>query len=399
MKRSAGFIKRVSASAGAIALVIAGLSLGLGGRLVGAQVPVPDHAPCPLFRGVCDVPSLNSIHMIDALTGWAVTHKQEANTLLRTIDGGTQWTDVTPLTSSGQQVGAGPVAVLTSSTAWVANGTKIFHTIDGGRTWRKVALPAGPSDYVTSIDFINPREGWLLVATGVWMANEAVDIYRSTDGGENWVKVAGAAADNASSGLSTAGSKGAIAFRSATTGWITGANGPAHDELFLYVTYDSGRTWREQGLSVPPQVTSPWFAETAPPKFFTARDGILPVSYSYGTNSNSYGSVVFYVTHDGGMTWTYATPVPATLTMWNVTLSFVDMNRGWATDGDALYETSNGGRQWTRIPPAQLLADVKQLDFISPQVGWAVIKISPYLLKTLDGGRTWIPVLYTISRH
>jgi photosystem II stability/assembly factor-like uncharacterized protein len=73
------------------------------------------------------------------------------------------------------------------------------------------------------------------------------------------------------------------------------------------------------------------------------------------------------------------------------------MNHGWIADGDTLYVTIDSGRQWTTIRSTSF-PGAKQLDFISPQVGWAVAREVPFLLKTLDGGRTWFAVTYTILR-
>jgi photosystem II stability/assembly factor-like uncharacterized protein len=74
------------------------------------------------------------------------------------------------------------------------------------------------------------------------------------------------------------------------------------------------------------------------------------------------------------------------------------MNHGWVTDGDTLYVTADGGRRWMKSYPSPPFTDVKLLDFISPQVGWALRRTFPFLLKTLDGGHKWVPVLYPISR-
>jgi photosystem II stability/assembly factor-like uncharacterized protein len=76
-------------------------------------------------------------------------------------------------------------------------------------------------------------------------------------------------------------------------------------------------------------------------------------------------------------------------------MHFADINHGWIADRDTLYATINGGRQWTTIRPTSF-PGAKQLDFISPQVGWAVAREAPFLLKTLDGGRTWSPVTYMV---
>lgn len=370
----------------------------------------PGYRPMPTQAKAGGVPGMESIRMIDALTGWAVTHEPGAERLLHTTNGGMHWTDVTPFNPSGGLIANYHVAVLTSLLAWVSSSdtatgtltgtTQIFHTVDGGRTWRNVAIPALSA---TSIHFINPNNGWLLSMeeAGTGMGNEAVNIYRSTDGGATWIKVTSTSAGNERSGLPLEGGKMAITFLDATTGWVTGG-GIVSDQLHLYVTHDGGHTWRQQRIPLPVQVTSPWADHPTPPKFFTARDGILAVGYAYGETQNppSHVSiVVFYATHDGGTTWAYTTPVPATLTSWDSPPSFADMNHGWATNVNSLYATSDAGHQWTTIRPGPLFADVKQLDFMSPRVGWAVRQTFPFLLKTVDGGHTWAPVTYTISRQ
>jgi photosystem II stability/assembly factor-like uncharacterized protein len=299
----------------AIAIVIVILTLGLV------------YEPAPAQTQAGDLPALESIRMVDALTGWAVTHEQGENALLRTTNGGTQWREVTPLSSSRQQIAVFRVAVLTSLIAWVLSSeeTQIFHTIDGGRTWRHVTIPAQGGEF----QFINARDGWMLANEVARMGSEEVDIYRSTDGGKTWSKVASTTVDNERSGLPFIGDKVGITFLNVTTGWITGTTN-VFNSLYLYVTHDGGRTWRQQKLSLPPQVTSPWDNWTKPPRFFTARDGILPVFYG-SFNPRSYSPVaspgVFYVTHDGGTTWMYTTPV--SLIQCDCPWSFADMNHGW----------------------------------------------------------------------
>jgi photosystem II stability/assembly factor-like uncharacterized protein len=220
------------------------------------------------------------------------------------------------------------------------------------------------------------------------------DIYRSTDAGATWTKVASTTADNESSGLPFAGLKGNVVFLNTMTGWVTGRM-LIPNWLYLYVSHDGGSKWRQQMLPLPPQVTFPWDSSTVAPRFFGAQDGILPVFYR-NRNTNTW-LAVFYVTHDGGTTWAYTTPVSSTRGEFSP-LSFADVAHGWVTDGSTLYVTDNGGRRWMEIHPPPPFADVKQLDFISAQTGWALIRTVPFLLKTLNGGHTWMPVAYTISR-
>ncbi len=377
----------------ALATVIAILPLSLGHGLASAQ---PSGSS----------PGIRLIQMIDAVTGWAKTDDY----VLRTTDGGTRWKDVSPPSPSGEgEVRLRDVAFLTPSVGWVVmarGGTfHIFRTVDGGRTWRSAKVSGFG---VNSIHFVSPQNGWLIAdAVGYMGGNEEVNIFRSTDGGETWIRVASACIQssptckntpaNENSGLPLHGYKVDITFLTTTTGWVTGT--------ILYVTRDAGRTWREQKLPLPPVVASSWQAGYSPPTFFTAQDGILPVFYANDQPTSTVAVTVFYATHDGGSTWGYSAPVSITqgyLDCQHYTCrryrpsSFADMNHGWLMDRGAQHLTNDGGRQWAtvRLP---LFDDVRDLQFISPQLGWALRKTSPFLIRTLNGGHAWVPVTYTIS--
>jgi len=380
----------------ALAIVMTTLALGGTSRLMLAQVPADATT------------GFESIRMIDATTGWAVTDGRyvgvcgKEGCLLRTTDGGANWREATPLRSSGSEIRVWKFTVLSSLIAWVVPGdtqgtnAQIFRSVDGGRTWRSATIPA-PS--VTSISFINLREGWLIASIAAYSGHHEDEIYRSTNGGETWIKVAGATRDNNSSGLPD-GAKTSVTFLTPTTGWITGIRG-LPNVLYLYVTHDSGHTWRQQDVPLPRELTPHWemTVPQPPPKFFTARDGILPAFYELLNDSGKPTGivVVLYATHDSGTTWTYTTPVSVA---WEVVHHGVaDMNHAWVLDGGVLRATSDGGRRWGTMPPNPFFADVTQVDFISQQVGWMTRRTFPFLLKTLDGGHTWTPVPYTILRE
>ena len=69
-------------------------------------------AVASLIVGLC----LNPVHadteyraiywfyMVDAKTGWALTHGENGDSLLRTTDGAIHWKDVTPLDSSKRKI-------------------------------------------------------------------------------------------------------------------------------------------------------------------------------------------------------------------------------------------------------------------------------------------------------
>lgn len=383
----------------ALTIVMLTFTLGLACR------PVHDQARAG------DAPALEEIHMVDRQTGWAMTSRshvgvcERESCLLRTTDGGSQWKDVTPTSSLGQKARVSRISVLSSLFAWVLpvaeldSSAQILSTADGGRTWKSATIPP-PAGFTrvsaSSISFINDREGWLIVFLVAYSGHEEDEIYHSIDGGETWTKVASATREDDSSGLPITGDKDAILFLNPTTGWITGVT-IEEDWLYVYATHDSGRTWQQQVMPLPKELTPHWNAFPKLPKFFTARDGILPVYYSLPNNSGLETVIVaFYVTHDSGKTWTYTTPGPVGSS--DVAHGVADTNHLWVKQGNVVYATTDGGRHWTPLPRNPLFASVIQVDFVSPQVGWALRYEFPFLLKTVDGGRTWIPVTYTIMR-
>jgi photosystem II stability/assembly factor-like uncharacterized protein len=76
---------------------------------------------------------------------------------------------------------------------------------------------------------------------------------------------------------------------------------------------------------------------------------------------------------------------------------FLTMQQGWVlgANGSTLNETSDGGQYWTAITTSANFRNISQLDFVSAQVGWAIstpTSAAPVLLKTMDGGHTWVQV-------
>lgn len=151
--------------------------------------------PTSPLQGRENASSLVSIRMIDAQTGWATTAEDG---ILRTLNGGTQWTDVTPQDNSGQKVRVIPFRWayhgLNSVIAWAirapdsgATPSQVFLSVDGGKTWREGTVGA----IAESIHAINAREAWVLSTLAVFMGSKHfVEIYRTIDGGETWNKVA-----------------------------------------------------------------------------------------------------------------------------------------------------------------------------------------------------------------
>lgn len=392
-----------------VAIATATLALGLVSR------------PSSALQGSESAPPLNSIHMIDAITGWATTlcmtcAKGTNAGLWRTSDGGRTWEDARPRDPAGQRTDTS-LLYSNSNVAWAASASGIWRSTNGGRTWKNIPVPPlqGVQEKVwfMAISFPNAREGWGLVplSGGGYAGGWEVAVYRTTDGGDTWTN----AATHLQGTFGVVGLPNSIVFFHSAIGIITAKDDPSVDAPGISVTRDGGRTWVREFLPPRPQLKPPALPDDPvacnfserPAKIFTPQDAVIHVDFTCSRSVSGESTQPFallYITHDSGTTWKYSTPLPLKSSgeygQVKTTSEFVDLNHGWLVDSIAqtLYTTTNGGRTWASLRSGNF-PGTKQLNFVSPQVGWAVTDSAPFLLKTSDGGRTWTPVTYSISRQ
>ena len=105
----------------------------------------------------------NALYFPDLLNGWVVG---ENGLILKTIDGGTNWT---PVTNAGNtaQTKSKTVFFLNSNNGWIGSGLEntegagsrfILATNDGGATWTTQSIPVTNS--IFSISFWDENHGW-----------------------------------------------------------------------------------------------------------------------------------------------------------------------------------------------------------------------------------------------
>jgi len=356
------------------------------------------------------------IHMIDAATGWALPYQA----VLRTTDGGTHWQDVTPpryhaqlgcpVPIPGVRISHTTATFLTATTGWVAVGPPgapditVFRTFNAGQTWQESTIhhTSHAIECVAGITFINTQDGWIMASlSGTPGPGEDIVILHTTDGGATWTIASrtNPQGESMPGALPYAGVKTGLSFLDASTGWITGSDAQNHIP-WLYVSHDGGRTWQQQSLQLPPNQATTRLV-LGPPTFFNATDGVLPVSgFTIAGKNPPVEGIVIYVTHDGGRTWHGTTLLADS---GDADLDFVDLNHGWVQSYTGLYMTSDAGQHWTKITSAALALAFPFLDFVSNEIGWAIVTSysgswQASLYKTEDGGHTWKRVIYTVLK-
>ena len=95
---------------------------------------------------------------------------------------------------------------------------------------------------------------------------------------------------------------------------------------------------------------------------------------------------VSVLTTDGGRTWSIVETKETGLSLF-----FVNETNGWMVTGGGLWRTSDAGRQWDKLPPANTPVGVLQVHFLDEQRGWAVGRRKA-LHETSDGGVSWSQV-------
>ncbi len=417
----------------AVSLFTILLLLGLSACAPGSSrsAPPSDAAcgPSTTASNKSDHRSLDSISMQDAMSGWGSSSTRKGGfpsgvptieqSILHTTDGGCHWRVVKPWKYSMEPSPDVFTFFLSSTRAVVSVNGDVFLTKNAGASWSSLALPA-PSQqraFPKQVFFLNADLGWMVVAFNLAGTFSSYDLLQSTDGGTSWSRLH---ASFPSSAMNT-GSQ--ISFRDRSTGWITSSSRTSTPERFWFLqTHDGGRTWHEQRLPSPQGYSSPQPLLLGQPRFFTDREGLLPASTFYNP---PHDGIATFITHDGGASW-QSQPFFA-LTTFNPEVSggpltpvFTDPSTGWSqfdtTEGNdndtpnslSLLHTTDAGRSWQRFDQSlPVRPSDPGFQFVTSRVLFALAnrgeavngQIPSELYRTMDGGKTWFTLHYTISEE
>lgn len=312
----------------------------------------------------------------------------------QTVDDGVHWSQPSTFTLSGAI--AHLTDAISATTRWDAASTTdgtssvvtVARTNDNGHTWHSVALPTFTQPYLQPSDmqFLDATHGWLEIAVGPIHLRDGL-LFSTQDGGATWT----------SSALPFTGS---MTFTSPSVGWLVGSDWATLNNT-LVGTHDGGKTWIVQTLPLPQGIAAT-HTVVGLPRFFDRQKGIVPVNIGQST--------VLYATRNGGASWAQAA------TLANFTgddqAQPVDASFGrsaWVAVGHSLFTTRDAGATWAAVDHDAHFIGVESLLMRSDTQAFALTEngtcasfksncaIHTTLLRTSDGGHTWIPLLTSAS--
>jgi photosystem II stability/assembly factor-like uncharacterized protein len=341
----------------------------------------------PTTTGLTTYQYVTAIQFLDSDTGYASSY---GGKMLKSMDGGLNWQGVGPF---DQQVLMQDLHFYsTQEGVAVGNGGEVIRTTDGGATWDSIPSPTTYSMFDLAV------QGNTLVACGAWGR-----VMRSTDAGLTWSVQQVGNTDHQSVALSPGGrgilgtdgriqcsdDMGAtwaitnegtwhtvlnkVAFQNDQVGVAVGWATSGGMESGLLRTTDGGRHWSKAG------------------------GGGLGVHLTpTGAGCLGGGSGSFAKTADGFATRTPANgPNVAIRCTWSFD-ALTHIVAGGAVYG-GIYRTANGGATWTHVLDVGNIT-INDLWFSNAQNGYAVGAYGDNYRST-DGGLTWQPMTGTPGGH
>ena len=252
-------------------------------------------------------PTANALFTVSVVDNSVAWIGGTNGTVLRTTDGGANWTNV-----GGGAIGTGPVYNIFALDAQTAictaspSGTFIYRTTNGGSTWTQVFTNS--SGFMDAIWMFDANNGFAYgdPVGGNW------ELYNTSDGGATWT-----AAPNLAQAGSEAGWNNAM-YVTGTRIWF-GTNNSR-----IYYSTDSGNSWTPQTTT---QINSysVWFDNAA--------------------NGMMGGESALNQTTNGGNTWTLLSTLPNT----GIIGALTSFNGQWwaARQLNTIFYSTDNGASWT----------------------------------------------------
>ena len=206
---------------------------------------------------------MNSIEFLNDRDGWAVGHSSEWTGIFRTRDGGESWERFTFYDGTEHPPDFKEVRFWDAAHGWIASGSLLLYTSDGGETWVPVDVPNSSYYFLNCLLPVGPQtviagrnDGWILI----------------TDPSGNSVHEVQLAP----------GAKNVAGLTSSSTDTLFAVTASTYlDKGSLYRSEDGGRSWTQ---------------------VLTGKQPLRGIAFS-GERGVIVGDSVAYWTEDGGANW------------------------------------------------------------------------------------------------
>jgi len=369
--------------------------------------------------------SLQAIAAVDATTAWAGGVR---STLIKTTDGGETWVSFDLGTANTFT----DITAMSSDIVWAVRRYDVYRTLDGGLSWDRsfpegdflwalsavdenVAWTAGNHGYINKTE--NGGEEWISQDTAVTRRQlhdiSAADSFHAwaVGGGHGWggtiVKTynGGMSWELQDSGISNRDGLVGVSAIDSHTAWAVGYNDSSYTGIILKTS--DGTTWNNH---TPGTIDSLYDVEGTSSNIAWAvgdngtilktTDGVNWHVQSSNTNKPLYGisainsytawavgydssgehSVILNTT-DGDNWNTQISDYPGRIT----SISAVDSQIVWAAGSSGVLKTMDGGLTWVEVPTPSCEASI---DAVDENIAWVIFG-GFGMARTIDGGLSW----------
>ena len=338
-----------------------------------------------LTTGTTEV--LTDLHFIDLNVGYAVGYNE---TILKTTDGGSSWINQ----NSGSYFDLYSIDFVDAFLGYAVGGrdsSNFLKTTDGGLNWISKTLSLGniSTPILNCVEFTNSNTGY--IGSEGQFLNHTGNISKTTDGGETWFSTtlwrsvtSGDPSLHLTEDNPLDNQRGirSIYFKDQNNGFAVGGSRDGWWRS-IFTTTDAGATWENK-------------------YGYSEQTGLLSVFVNGNGKGLAVGySGIIYTTEDNGSSWYQILSGKNSLYYagdWITSVFMFNENIGWAAGYrkgiwyyPIILKTTNGGNTWITNSEfgSSFSKDVANIFFLNENIGWVTFyDRSTY--KTTNGGATWV---------
>ena len=223
------------------------------------------------------------------------------------------------------------------------------------------------ADRLKAVFFTDSLTGWTIGSQ-----NFTGSIYKTTDGGYNWLLNYSIGGGNHITGRYI----NDVYFTSKDSGWVCGQD-VSGKHGFMLQTVDGGNSWILHN--------DPDWGPLVEIDFINSKTGWI-LSRTSSDTVYTTDNTILYTTNAGHNWMAIQVPSPGKLN----SIDFVDKNEGWVVGlSGTILHTKDGGQIWTQQNSPTSMP-LRSLEFADSLHGWATTYSgTTELIRTSDGGRSW----------